>query len=215
MTPETRQRGLMDLNTFNWKKTFLTVQQIACSAFFFLHILGQTFIYYLVFGLGSYFLKERSYPLGLKKILEAMILSGYVSLIIANIIFAISFITSFFLKYSRWLRIILKYTLKFNTIFTSIASLFLVCFTILDSLLEQGPSSNSNDWFDYSLTFVFCLYPILLFLQPCYFRYFIFYRTPIVRQRKLLWLNIVPSGILFVYLYFISLYIIAIINKTL
>ncbi len=205
----------MDLNTFNWKKVFSIALQIFCSAVFLLYFLLEIGLYFLCGFLSVYASENMAEPSRKMNYFYTIALVGYFSLIIANIIFAISFIAAFFLKYSRWLRIIIKYTLKFNTLFAFMAALGWVSLFIPDLFLEQGSSSNSNDWFDYSLIFVFCLYPILIFLQPCYFRYFVFYRTPIVRQRRLLWLNIVPSGILFVYLHFISLYIMAIINKTL
>ncbi len=204
MTPETRQRGLMDLNTFNWKKVFSIALQIFCSAVFLFYLLWETLIYFLFFAFGSSSSEEQAYPFWLEKTFEAMISSGYFSLIIANIIFAISFIASFFLKCSRWLCIILKYILKFSAIFTSIAGLGLMCLFIPGLFLVIISSKILSDWVDYLLLFIFFLYPTLIFLQPYYFRHFIFYHTPIVRQRKLLWLNIVPLGIFLLLIFFFS-----------
>ncbi len=215
MTQETGQHGLMDLSTFKRKKLFSTALQIACSAVFLLYFLGETFVYFLFACLGVYISENTVDSSTLKEYAQAFFLLGFPCIIIANIIFAISFITSFFLKYSRKLRTIIKYILKLSTIFTSIAGLGWVCELISTLFSEKTSSKIFNDWFSYLLLLVFFLYSIILFLRPCYFRYFIFYHTPIVRQHKFLWLNIVPSGILFTCLYFISLYIMAIINKTL
>ncbi len=205
MTQETRQRGRMDLNTFNWKKVFSIALQIACSAAFLFYFLGEAILYILSLMFGGYTIENTADPfIKLKKYLYLFLLYSYPCIFIANIIFLLSCIASLFLKYSRWLRIIVKYALKFSTIFTSIAGLGLVCLLISDVLLAEEFSSTFNDGSSYLLLFIILFYPILIFLRPCYFRYFVFYRTPIVRQRRLLWLNMVPLSIFLILIVFFS-----------
>ena len=176
----------MDLNTSKFKKYFSLAQQILCCAIFIGYFFFELFIHFLeLLGIGL--IEESQYTFATKIFANSFILS-FLFLIARNIILAILLIVSFFFKFSKHLHTIIKWAFVVVFIFTSFIFIVEIPFLIREIFTSE------NQW---NMFFFFLFYSILLFLQPCYYRYFIFYRTSIVKTPKLLWLNIVPIGILY------------------
>ncbi len=220
MTQETGQHGLMDLNTFNWKKTFLTVQQIACCTIFLTYLCIEILLYSAsILSLISFeaFEDNNLYSNFTSRFLKSFLFS-IVLLIIRNIALFIALIISFFLSlhklYSNfryffififvstlvifllWLSPIISNLFSINT-FNLTTLKKTLAFQLASPLTFIISMTEIKKWYAIHTCIFYFSLVFLFFFQPCYYRYFVFYRTPIVRQRKLLWLNIVPLSILY------------------